>query len=1165
MEALEARQLLTAIAGELIISEFRLQGPGGVNDEFIEIYNASGADHTVTAASGTGYGIAASDGVTRCSIPNGTVIPNSGHFLCVNSVGYSLASYPAGNGTTATGDATYTVGITNGEDPDGMGGNPPTPRQGIALFNNNTGGASYSLANRLDAVGPTAEANTLYREGAGLPNLTFFAIDHSFYRDMCGKQGSITTLGPCPTNGTPNDTNNNAADFVFVDTNGTSAGAGQRLGAPGPENLSSPIALDAAPNILRAPLDSSVAVGNPPNMVRDFTMDAGNNSTFGTIALRRRFVNDTGGSLTRLRFRIVDLTTFPAPSGIADLRPRTSSAVVVAGINDAATCAATGTPATAPCTATVQGTTLEQPPSQPNGGGFNSTFSAGTVTLATPLADGASINLQFLFGIQQTGTFKVGLLLETLPGAKANVFVVQGSTEGGAVEFESGPADLAVTKDDSPDPVVAGTNVTYTVTLTNAGPGVAEAVQLTDAIPAGTTFVSFTSPAGWTTTTPPVGGTGTILATNPTVAPGAPAVFTLVVNVNANVIQGSIISNTATASSATTDPNGANNSDTETTGVNAQADVSVTKTDSPDPVAAGANLTYTITVTNAGASDAQNVSLSDMVPTNTTFVAFTAPAGWSAVTPAPGGTGTVTANRPSFAAGATAVFTLIVNVNSSTPQATTISNTATVSSTTTDPNAANNTDTETATVTGTSAQVDVSVTKDDSPDPVEVGANLTYTITVANAGPGIATGVSLTDAIPANTTFVSFTAPAGWTTTTPPVGGTGTILATNPSVAAGATDVFTLVVNVDAATPDGSIISNTATVIVTSGDSNLSNNTDTETTDVGIAVLPECEVITLNSPGDPGTATVEDDADNPGENVLIVTGTSGNDVIVIEPQPRSRGLFRVIRNNRVIVTFISQDVQHIVVFALAGNDKVIVNGSMTQSAILFGDAGNDYLYGAKGADGLEGGSGTDRLFGGSGNDTLCGGDGNDFVYGQQGNDFAGGDAGNDKVFGEGGNDFLLGNDGNDHLFGGIGNDRMYGQAGNDQVFGEAGSDIGVGGDGNDKLFGGSGRDVLIGGDGLDTLFGEAHDDILVAGPTLHDEDDEALQAILAEWTSSNSYTTRVNNIRSGGGQNGVFTLDDTTVIDDGVKDTLWGNSGLDWFLFGDGDKLKDKAANELVN
>ena len=386
-----------ATAGQLVISEFRLHGFNGANDEFIEIANVSGADHTVAALSGTGYGVAASDGVTRCTIPNGTVIPNKGHYLCVNSVGYSIASYAAGNGTTATGDATYTTDI-----PDNAG---------IALFNNNSGGASYSLANRLDAVGSTSEANTLYKEGTGYPTIVGFAINDSFYRDNCGKGGSITTFGPCPTGGLLKDTNNNDADFVFVDTNATSAGAGQRLGAPGPENLSSPIERNAsfAANLL----DTCVAATSPPNRVRDFTSDPPNNSAFGTLDIRRTIVNNTGGNVTRLRFRVVDITTFPAPSGIADLRPRTSTSVVVTV--DRPPCGS-GT-----SNITVNGTTLEQWPlvpsgqSQPNGGGFNSSLSAGTVTLATPIANGASIDVRFVLGVQQTGSFKFYVNIEALP------------------------------------------------------------------------------------------------------------------------------------------------------------------------------------------------------------------------------------------------------------------------------------------------------------------------------------------------------------------------------------------------------------------------------------------------------------------------------------------------------------------------------------------------------------------------------------------------------------------------------------------------------------------------------------------------------------------------------------------------------------------------------
>lgn len=150
--------LASTASAQLIISEFRLRGPSGANDEFIELYNNSGADHTV-AGGGTGYAVAASDSVARCVVPNGTVIPNHGHYLCVNSVAYSLASYPAGNNSTATGDSTYTLDI-----PDNAG---------IAIFNTSVA-VDFTLANRLDAVGSTSEANPLYKEGTGYSALAPF-------------------------------------------------------------------------------------------------------------------------------------------------------------------------------------------------------------------------------------------------------------------------------------------------------------------------------------------------------------------------------------------------------------------------------------------------------------------------------------------------------------------------------------------------------------------------------------------------------------------------------------------------------------------------------------------------------------------------------------------------------------------------------------------------------------------------------------------------------------------------------------------------------------------------------------------------------------------------------------------------------------------------------
>ena len=138
----------------LVISEFRFRGPNGANDEFVEIYNNTDTDHTVASSDGSsGYALAASDGNIRFVIPNGTVIPARGHYLGVNSVAYSLAAYPAGNGNSASGDTSFTTDI-----PDNAG---------VALFNT-ANVANFTLANRFDAVGSTNVANTLYREGRGL-------------------------------------------------------------------------------------------------------------------------------------------------------------------------------------------------------------------------------------------------------------------------------------------------------------------------------------------------------------------------------------------------------------------------------------------------------------------------------------------------------------------------------------------------------------------------------------------------------------------------------------------------------------------------------------------------------------------------------------------------------------------------------------------------------------------------------------------------------------------------------------------------------------------------------------------------------------------------------------------------------------------------------------
>src|SRR2546430_386158 len=279
-------------------------------------------------------------------------------------------------------------------------------------------------------------------------------------------------------------------------------------------------------------------------------------------------------------------------------------------------------------------------------------------------------------------------------------------------------ADLSITKTGSPDPVAPGTNLTYLIQVSNAGPDAATAVTVADLVPSGTTFVSLASPAAWTCVTPMVGGSGAISCTISILGVGATASFTLVVKVTAG--DGATITNTATVGSATTDLNPGNNTATATTKVKKQADLAVTKADAPDPVVAGTALTYDIALNNFGPNGAVNASLTDATPANTTFVSFAQPSGPTFTCSAPsfGGTGTVSCTISMFGAGANATFRLGVMVNASTPNGTTLSNTATVTSDTLDPCPGNNSATATTTVI---ARADLSVTKSDAPDPVNAG------------------------------------------------------------------------------------------------------------------------------------------------------------------------------------------------------------------------------------------------------------------------------------------------------------------------------------------------------------------------------------------------------------------------------------------------------------
>ena len=138
-------------------------------------------------------------------------------------------------------------------------------------------------------------------------------------------------------------------------------------------------------------------------------------------------------------------------------------------------------------------------------------------------------------------------------------------------------------------------------------------------------------------------------------------------------------------------------------------------------------------------------------------------------------------------------------------------------------------------VTPTAAVADVSVTVSDAPDPAATLSNVTYTITVSNAGPNAATALTLTENTTASATFVSMTA-AGWTCTTPPVGASGAISCTMPTLGSGASSNLTLVVKLKVCLGNGATVTNNASVATTASDTVPANNsasTGTTVTDTG--------------------------------------------------------------------------------------------------------------------------------------------------------------------------------------------------------------------------------------------------------------------------------------------------------------------------------------------
>jgi uncharacterized repeat protein (TIGR01451 family) len=292
--------------------------------------------------------------------------------------------------------------------------------------------------------------------------------------------------------------------------------------------------------------------------------------------------------------------------------------------------------------------------------------------------------------------------------------------------------------------------VTFTITVANAGPDQATGVVVTDLLPAGLTYVSDTPSVG---TYDDSTGLWTIGA----IDSGTDATLTIVATVSGTLP----ITNTAEVTAANefdpdSTPNDGQGDDfaSQTLNLPPSADLSLDKTVDDDTPDLGQQITFTITLTNSGPDDATGVVVTDLLPAGLTYVSDTPSTGTYDETTGVWDVGTVSDTAP-------ATLQIVTTVTSTA----TIVNTAEVTASDVDdpdstPDDGTGDDFDTLTIDPNPA-ADLSLTKSASTTTPSVGANVTFTITLTNDGPDDATGVQVTDLLPAGLTFVSSTPSVG--------------------------------------------------------------------------------------------------------------------------------------------------------------------------------------------------------------------------------------------------------------------------------------------------------------------------------------------------------------------------------------------------------------------
>ncbi|EMJ4520404.1 DUF11 domain-containing protein [Clostridioides difficile] len=393
------------------------------------------------------------------------------------------------------------------------------------------------------------------------------------------------------------------------------------------------------------------------------------------------------------------------------------------------------------------------------------------------------------------------------------------SVDSNPVPVEVVSADIEVTKLSEPTIVNPGEELIYTIKVVNNGPFPSENVVLTDDLPASIINPEYSLDGG--VTFQPWNGSLNI----GTLEVGETKVIIIRGIVNPSTV--GIITNTAVVSSTTADPNLNNNTSTIETEVNLLADILVMKTAEPNSAVPGTLLRYTIQVENLGPANAENVILNDDIPASIINPEYSLDGGAS-FQPWNGSLNIGTLNS---GISLTVLIQGTVSLNSSEY----IVNTATVSSTTPDPDLSNNISTI---ITPVNPQAGISIIKVADEDVAVPGEEFVYTIEIFNEGPSNATNVVLTDDIPDVILNPEYSLDGGVT-----------FQPWNGNLSIGTLDAgeirSIIIRGTVSQTAVGTII-NTATISSTTPDPNPDNNTSTDETD--ISPLADISVIKGNEP-----------------------------------------------------------------------------------------------------------------------------------------------------------------------------------------------------------------------------------------------------------------------------------------------------------------------------